>query len=235
MIKNQGFSLLEVLIASTIFASVLVVASSAFKFFVSTEQRPLNSESVMKQAMEIIKVRNSIKGLQHYYLKNKYEDLALPKLFFLGENNGFTGISREAMNFPSQPTRISVSIVRNNENKTSLSYCEFDNKTYYPELEIESSCENPLLIAQNIKQAKFSYFGWSSLQSLYGNSAYSPLLEREKEWSPVWDARERGVLPQYIKVELEYEIITDSYQPLQLWFHISDADPVSYSVNNRNE
>jgi hypothetical protein len=73
------------LIASTIFAAVLLIASSAFKFFMSMGSRSVNSEQVMQEAISAIKVRDSIKGLHHYYLRDNAISLNDAKPFFLGE------------------------------------------------------------------------------------------------------------------------------------------------------
>jgi prepilin-type N-terminal cleavage/methylation domain-containing protein len=235
--KNQrGFSLLETLIASTIFATVLLLASSAFKFFMSIGERPVNSQSVMQESMASITLRGAIKGLYHYYIKQNAVTNAPAKLLFLGTKNGFTGISVSALDFPQQPARITLSEKKDNAGILNLAYCEYDNNVIYPTVNIKTECDSPKTIATNIKKFHFSYFGWSSISHLYNNPYTSNNLIKNKEWSVNWDASIRGILPQFIKIEIEYNEKQATFQPTQLWFHITDADPVQFSTNgNSNE
>jgi len=197
----------------------------------SVGARPVNSDSVMQETMASITVRDAIKGLYHYYIKNTAVAIGPAKLFFLGEKNGFTGISVNSLDFSHQPTRITVSEKKDQANKSNLVYCEYDNSKVFPILNIKAECNDPKIIAYNIKQAKFSYFGWSSLNHLYGITSASNSLVDTKAWSTTWDAAKRDILPQYIKIEFAYNEGQTKYQPTQLWFNISDADPVQFSVN----
>lgn len=229
--KQQGFSLLETLIASTIFATVLLLASSAFKFFMSVGERPVNSELVMQETMTSITLRGAIKGLYHYYIKTTAVTIEPAKLFFLGTKDGFTGITVNAIDFSQQPTRITVSETKDQMTVSNLVYCEYDNSILFPTLNIKAKCKNPKVIASNIKKIDFSYFGWSSLNHLYGIPSVSNSLVENKAWSTTWDAAKRGLLPQFIKIELAYSEEKTEYQPTQLWFHVSDADPVQFSIH----
>lgn len=231
---QKAFSLLEVLIASTIFSVVLVVASSAFKFFMSMGSRTINSEVVMQESMQSINLRAAIKGLQHYYIRESAMSTEVKKLFFRGEKEGLTGITTTSLDFAQQPTRITVSKWQDKSKQWHLVYCEYDNRSVFPLAYIESTCEKPRIIASNVKKVDFSYFGWSSLDTLYGQNSQikSNLLFSKKSWQTPWYASQKGILPQYVKVAIEYEEGVKGYQPTQLWFHISDADPAQLNINS---
>lgn len=231
--NQRGFTLLEALIASTIFAIVLLIASSAFKFFMSMGSRAVNSEEVMQDTMASIQLRDSIKGLHHYYLRENAISLKEAKPFFWGGENGFTGITLNSIAFNHQPTRISIATQRS-ENKTiNLVYCEYNNKEAFPNISITPECDSPHVLAANIKTVEIDYFGWSSLSALYDNTVTSGItLTQRKVWAKEWDAKQRGVLPQYIKISIGYEERVVSYQPTQLWFHLAEADPVLFNVNS---
>ena len=230
--SQQGFSLLEVLIASTIFAAVLLVASTAFKFFMSVGARSVNSQVVMQETMAAINIREAIKGLSHYYIKETAVSLDSAKLFFLGHQEGFTGISANTIDYPTKPAQIKVMVKKGDNEQLDIIYCEFDNSIMFPNKYRNVDCLTPKIIAANIKQVEFSYFGWSSLQSLYGLSLINNASTASKVWSSSWDASKRGILPQYIKISIEYNEAQASYQPSQLWFRVADADPVQFSVNS---
>lgn len=230
--KQQGFSLLEALIASTIFAAVLLIASSAFKFFMSMGSRSINSEQVMQDTMNAIETRDSIKGLHHYYLRENAISQKDAKPFFWGSPDGFTGITLNAIDFGSQPTRISVTVQRDLNDITNLLYCEYNNKEEFPKNSIMAECTKPKVLIDNAKSIEIEYFGWVSLNALYDNTNTSVIgLSNQKVWAHEWDASKRGLLPQYISILISYDKIKVSYQPTQLWFHIADADPVQFSVN----
>ncbi|MBU2869357.1 prepilin-type N-terminal cleavage/methylation domain-containing protein [Colwellia sp. E2M01] len=232
---QQGFSLLEALIASTIFAAVLLIASSAFKFFMSMSSRSVNSEQVMQETMNSIQLRNAIKGLHHYYLRENAISLKDAKPFFRGNEEGFTGITLDGINFVNQPVRITLSILNNDNNISNLVYCEYSNKLTFPTADITAKCDQPKVLAANVTDVAFDYFGWSSRDALYnlsgtiGNTGTS-----RKGWLKLWRGELQGLLPQYIRVVIRYnnEINnTKPYQPTQLWFQITDADPVQFNVN----
>jgi len=234
---QQGFSLLEALIASTIFASVLLIASSAFKFFMSIGTRSVNSEQVMQETMSSIKFRDSIKGLSHYYIRDNAVNLDDAKPFFLGNEKGFTGITLNAIDFSKQPTRISVALQTAKSNIVELVYCEYNNKMIYPTGSINPECDTPKVMAFNIKSLDFDYFGWPSLNALYNIRSLGTVddFTNKKGWAKHWDAKKRGILPQYIKISIIYNEIATSYQPSQLWFKIADADPVQFNVNTTSD
>ncbi len=231
--QQQGFSLLEALIASTIFSVVLLIASSAFKFFMSMGSRSVNSEQVMQDTMNSIKMRDSIKGLHHYYLRESAISLAAAKPFFWGSQEGFTGISLNAIDFSHQPTRITVAAKKNSHNVTDLVYCEYNNKLEFPITNISVECDYPKVLAANINSVEFEYFGWSSLSALYDTSVvWGDSFMNKKKWSKQWHGKEQGLLPQYIHISIGYNDGVRAYQAKQLWFHIADADPVQFSVNS---
>lgn len=232
---NLGFSLLETLIASTIFAAVLLIASSAFKFYMSIGNRAINSEKVMQEAIFSIQIRNTIKGLYHYYIKSQSTGSGeSKKLIFHGESYGFSGVTLNGYVFPNQPANISISVLASEGDFKKLVLCEFDSKTRVPTSNIDVSCTSPVLIAENLRRAKFSYFGWTSVDMLFGvNTALNDL--NSKVWSSTWNAELRGLLPQYIKIDLEHENNSYGYQPTQLWFQLADADPVQFKENNSND
>jgi len=232
--KQQAFTLLEVLIASTVFSVVLLIASSAFKFYMSLGSRTVNSELVMKEAMDMIKIRSSIKTIQYYYIPESGVSLSGAKLFFRGSKDGFVAITIGSINFPAQPTRISIEEKRNEKNQLDLVYCEFPNNSSFPTVVSDASCDEPMIIAKNIKSAVFSYFGWPSIDALYGTVG-TGILDKAQNWITPWLGSNRGVLPQYIKVLITYEQGEKPYRPSQLWFHISDADPAQILMNNTSD
>ena len=233
-LAQRGFSLLETLIASTIFASVLLIASSAFKFFMSANERPINSEAVLQEAMSTIRVRDSIKSIAHYYLKEPGETVDTTSPFFWGDPEGFTGISNSSIKYHQQPTRITLSKTQSDNNKLHLVYCEYDNSSHYPTKNTKPQCNFPIVIADNATKIQFSYFGWSTLNRLYGIVDGKNAFETDKLWTSTWDASDREVLPQYIKIELEYEL-GNIPQLRQLWFHIADANPVRFNIYRQTD
>ena len=232
--KQQAFSLLEILIASTIFSVVLLVASSSFKFFMSMGSRQINSEGVMQESMNMIKIRSAIKGIQSYYIRKSAISLQDSVLFFQGKSDGFTAMTISSIDFPAQPARISVAKKQENANQWNLVYCEYDNRIEFPLTSLDINCDDPKIIASNIESVDFSYFGWSSLDTLYSLSGTSQIVQftNKKVWATPWDAAQRGIIPQYIKISVTYMAGVKPYQPSQLWFHLSDADPVQISTNN---
>jgi hypothetical protein len=223
------------LIASTIFAAVLLIASSAFKFFMSMGSRSVNSEQVMQEAISAIKVRDSIKGLHHYYLRDNAISLNDAKPFFWGSEAGFTGITLSSIDYEKQPTRISVSVLEGENSLRDLVYCEYDTTQEFPTYTITPECEYPIIVATGINTIEVDYFGWLSLNALFDSSATMGVnLTKKTDWSKNWDTTKRGLLPKFIKISIEYDEGKSTYQPRQLWFQITDADPVQFSVNTTN-
>lgn len=201
----------------------------------SMGSRAVNSEQVMRDTMSSIKLRDSIKGLHHYYLRENAISLKEAKPFFLGDQGGFTGITLNSIEFFKQPARISIAAQAESNTVTNLIYCEYNNKQEFPRKSIASECDDPKVLAANIKTVVIDYFGWSSLSALYDNTTASAIgLSKKKEWAKEWDAAKRGLLPQYISISISYNEGGTAYQPTQLWFHIADADPVQFTNNRSN-
>lgn len=233
---QSGFSLLEAIIASAIFSAVLIIASSAFKFYMSAGSRTVNSENIVKETMLAIKIRDSIKEIQHYYLKLNTLSSDDPVLFFKGAENGFTGISANSINYPEQSTKIALFKSQDADGYYSLIYCEFDNKTTYPTLDVASQCQQPIIWIEKLKEISFTYFGFKSLESLYNTSAYFGEEQNvKKEWSVNWDGSLRNVLPQFVQINITYPDDETGYYAEQIWLKIPDTDPLQIKVNNQSD
>ena len=222
---SQGFSLLETIIASMIFSAILILASSAFRFFTQNADRAVSSKQVMSDAMLAIDVRNSIKDIQYYFLPPQGKSHLPAELFFHGEPNWFTGISTSALNASASPSQISLFTKSEGEDK-KLYYCEHSMKLSYPTMLATKDCDSPILMADEIDTINFSYYGWRGINSLYSTPGNNVALKDKKTWRDKWVAKELGVIPQYIRIELSYKPAARLYLPTELWFKLAEADPV---------
>lgn len=235
--QNLGFSLLEALIASTIFAAVLLIASTAFKFFMGQGTREINSQSVMYELMNSIKVRESISATYSYFIKKTAISHEQARVFFFGSQEGFTGITVKPLTFEGQSTRYSVFSINNrveNLSTMQLVYCEYDNNREYPLVKIGNTCSHPIVLANHIKNVEYSYFGWPSSDVFFFSASEfnSTTNKAKKEWTSIWNAEIRNILPEYIKVTVEYAGIVKPYRPKQFWFKVNETDPLQYRNNN---
>lgn len=198
----------------------------------SMGSRAVNSEQVMQATMDSIKLRDAIKGLHHYYLRENAISLKEARPFFWANQDGFTGITLNGIDFNNQPARISVTALTKENGITDLIYCEYDNRQTFPKKSIAAECDSPKVLANNIKTIDITYFGWTSLNALYDNPVVSAIsMANKKGWAKEWDGAKRGLLPQYISISIGYAEGGMPYQPTQLWFHLTDADPLQFSVN----
>lgn len=225
--KSQGFSLLEALIAATIFSLILMVSSNAFQFFMQVGARPINSKMVLSQTIDMLNIRDSIKSLHYYYTPSSTLNNAPSTLFFSGNSKAFTGITINSINFKDKPTRLVVSVGDNIAGESSLTYCEHDLSKEYPSIRIKKGCDNPKYLATNISDVQFKYFGWRSMDALQGISNGQP----DSEWSTTWSGDKRKILPEFIHISFRRQN-EDSYLPTQFWFKLADADPVQIKNNS---
>ncbi|GHE80624.1 type IV pilus modification PilV family protein [Thalassotalea profundi] len=230
--RQQGFSLLETIIASLIFAAILAIASLAFKFFITNSTKTSISDEILNETAMLINIRNAIKGTEHYFLPLKKQQLIGSKLFFNGTDNSFTGITARSLGFQSRPTQYRVFVQTNEDDQKSLLYCEYDMKQSYPLLTRNDNCSFTATIADSIDDVSFSYFGYESINDLFGISSLG--VEKKKRWKTDWNGENAKILPQYIQVRIEYKEKVAVYKPEQMWFRIPDADPVHLAENSSN-
>ena len=228
--QQQGFSLIETIIASLIFAAVIAIASLAFKFFITNSTKTSLSDEILNETAVMINLRNAIKGTEHYFLPLKRQQLLGPKLFFHGSDYSFTGITTHSLRFPSQPTQYRVFVQTSEDNKKSLLYCEYNMKESYPLLTKDDNCSFTATIADSIDGVSISYFGYDSVNDLFGIKRSSN--KDKKRWKTDWDGAVAKILPQFIQLKIEYQEKVASYKPEQIWFRIADADPVHLAESN---
>jgi len=226
MIKNKGYTLVEVLTAMVIFSLVISIAVSSYRYFFSATGKTSKNKDDLALLTKRKIINQSIKAMQAYYYRN-FE--GTNKLFFYGDQNVVSFVS-DHPSLLEEPLVVANLYVTNSGK--DLMYCEqglgtvnLDNYKFR-----ESQCEHKLVYLTN-EQIKMSFFAWENhleLDDFYSEFT-TQVVEPKPKWRLQYDAKTTLSLPLFIKVSLTGK---NKMLPNEFMFKIQEELP--YTKRRKN-
>ncbi len=229
---QRGMTLIEMLVALVILASVLSLSSETYRYYVTSQQ---HTSKVLDNALDTLRAEQllarQIAGTMLYYVtarsgaKTALYNGAEQQLMFVSNNSVVT------------PGFAALSLFRRNDG--ALQYCEqplTEHTLISAPASAEDICNNYQLNLFAADVIQFSYFGWLSAMSQFtaGGETVSE-LPHLADPGPVWQhhylAESTNTLP--IIISLKWIVQGQEYE---WWFRAADIDParLSYSGSMQN-
>lgn len=215
--RQQGFTLIEMLIAMVILSMVMTLASTMYSTYIkgfNTEQRLITG--ALQSFKNHQRLQQQLSAAIYYYVQNPKSGT---ELLFEGENQQLYFISGKSMTAPEIPAAAWLGIIDG-----QFVYCErllTDFLVTTPALVAEELCEQFRLDIQPAESLSFSYFGFASRAERFpGSNEFSSEIETmPAKWYPQFRGVEHGLLPDYIRFEVSHEDKTDQY-----WIQVLNHD-----------
>jgi|GEM_PF-5627656 len=217
MVKQRGLTLLEMLVALSIMSAVMMLASSAYRYYVlglNQQQKQLQTQLTQLKAHTAWQQQLSAAAL--YFVKKP----ELNQLLFVGQLHEVTWMSHRSVQQADLPAIAWMGV----ENGVWL-YCEATLRQLFVTTQIPTStqiCEPFRQEIAPVSQLRFSYFGWKSPAEKYagmgeGAQVINPF---KPEWHDEYDAAVKELLPTYIKLDVTTDSGSNSY-----WVQVVESDP----------
>ena len=226
MIKNKGYTLIEVLVAMVIFSVLITLAVSSYRYFFSATASKNGQTYALSLLSQRKLINTSIKAIEPYYYLS-YDNKST--LFFQGEKQNLSFISYNP-SYLNEPLVISTLFIANSGKE--LRYCErplgslpLANYRFR-----ENDClESKLYLqADNIN---FSYYSWKDAFEFY--DYYSEHLNVTVKPKPQWRAQYNSdktlALPLFIRI---HTTKNDGLLPAEFMFEVPPELPLAKRDKN---
>lgn len=185
--NNQGFTLLELLIAITLSILVLVVLGAAMRLGYRSQSKG-TERSEVTQKVRILDDRIAwlIRGAYPYYLKKSDEK----KIFFEGKSDRAGFVTSSIDTYGTGPEDLAglkwVSIFVDSEG------LKIREKIFFLEDVFEESNGKTYLLDPEVKKIEFEFFEIKE-------------GEKQGDWITEWDPNDKEMIPSAVKVKMTLE------------------------------
>ncbi|WP_158678129.1 PulJ/GspJ family protein [Pseudoalteromonas sp. T1lg23B] len=221
--NTKGFTLVEVLIAMTIFSMVIALAVMSYRFSLqqlTKEQANHNIEQLSRVKLVNRTIREATPFGYHNELRERVP-------FFIGTRSSFSFINRSPI-LISSPMSIATLYLAEQE----IRYCETPfGSTALEHYRFDSdNCEQSLTF-MTVKTAQFEYYAWkdwlelSNYYSSYMNVAIKPV----PRWSTDFDASKRRIMPLFVRLKISEE---NAEQESQLIYKLMRVPPSLFGAGS---
>jgi prepilin-type N-terminal cleavage/methylation domain-containing protein len=215
--KERGLTLLEMLVALSIMSAVMMLASSAYRYYVlglNLQQKQLHTQ--LNQLKVNTAWQQQLAAAAQYYVKN----VDVNAMLFVGQMHEVTWVSHRSMQHADLPSVAWMGV----ENGVWI-YCEATVRQLFVTTQVPKSADICAVFRQEItavSSIRLSYFGWKSPAEKYagmseGSQMVSPF---KQEWHDEYDAAVKELLPTYIKLDVTTESGKNTY-----WVQVVESDP----------
>lgn len=200
--RAQGFTLLEMLIATTLLAVVLSLGNMAFGLF---STRWADREDAFTARFEatrrVLLVQDVIESLFPYVV---HDPEGAARIYFEGNVNGFVAVAAQGLYQNDTECVVRLRL----EQSADLSFRLLYEEWPLSGVELENSKQpipfgEPLEIAKGLRGAKFDYFGWPTEAAKLA-SADRRLNEQKArpQWLSRYNSLSSDLMPRQIRLSL---------------------------------
>jgi prepilin-type N-terminal cleavage/methylation domain-containing protein len=202
--RNQGFTLIEMLISMVLLSMVLLIATSAYSMFSEKWNGRLGYfNRSATNAKHFILVQEILKSIKPYVVTDDKDNA---KLYFEGNRNGFVAVSLRSLFQPNKPAVIRLQILQNEDFSYALVYQEsVMAEQLLTKVTQQIEFTSPIILFDNLKDVEFTYFAWPSIKSKNWQPDVSFELPEPKAWFGEYNSIEKRVFPEKIKIVFNSE------------------------------
>ena len=199
MRRNQGFTLIEMLISMVLLTMVLLIASGAYSLFSERWHGRLGYfNQSATQAKQLILVQEVLKSIIPYVVTDEQGNA---NLYFEGNRNGFVAVARRSLFNPESSAVVRLKVRQNEDFSYALVYQEWAmTKQLLTKVRQQIDFSEDIVLFDNLKTIEFLYFGWPSTKSKYWQPDVSRELPEPKGWFSEYDSIQKKIHPEQVKV-----------------------------------
>ena len=209
--KNQGFTLIEVIISTLILSSAIILAGLAFSFFSDRwDNVTVRISESRSKTMQLMRLENCIYGIQDYYIRSPENK---PSLVFYGKKEELIAISSEPISgmrgsvvFRLAPFVSDVGVKHYFYQEWSLNLHTL-NVTGDLQKILNEKPQTELIIFSELDSISLEFLGVSSFKEYLGANATSSLeldlYHFIVKWKNEYSGSEIGVLPVRIRLKID--------------------------------
>ena len=197
---TKGFTLVELMIASTILIMVMLVGTYAYSLFAKKWDEQLgNVNQAMWQIKELTLINSLLDGIVPLALFNQREGKGF---YFIGEQQSLIAISLQGLVNQDQPVVFSLSLqLQGNENV--LIYREASTSTnLILNTQQQIRYQHQLVLLKGLKNINFDYFGWPSFAVKARNSFEPSSRGPRASWYKKYNGQDAGLHPEKLTLSL---------------------------------
>lgn len=200
--RDQGFTLIELMVSLVLLSMVILIGSSAFSMFSARWDGRLGKfNQSVNQARNMILVEEALSSIIPYVT---FDDSDNPQLYFEGNRNGFVAVTLRPVFSPGQAAVIRFQAIQQADLTFKLSYQEWPMaEGVLVNSQQEIPFNTPLVLFSNLQQVNFSYYGWRSLKDRDWTPDSQNSNRRSKSWSNNYNSLNIGLQPEKIAVEFQ--------------------------------
>ena len=200
--RESGFTLVEVMISTTIIALVVYLAFQAQSFFVNIwYSHKLSTLAAMENYRAHTLVRSAIESITEYFITDPESERAGARYpYFIADSASVAFVTLSSVFSKGHAAAGKISLKKNSgEKTTALVYEEMPFDTLYIRYQGDRTAySRSIVIADNVSKATFRYYGtweiiWDSELEYY---------KTIKRWQDVYQGKDRNTTPDIIEITL---------------------------------
>jgi prepilin-type N-terminal cleavage/methylation domain-containing protein len=196
-IKNQGFTLLELIVSISILSLLLFTGAYSYGLMSERWNRELGQfTNSTKDYKHLELVQRLLEGVQPYVVVDSNQK---PSFFFIGDNNSLLGISRSGFFSGEYPEIFRLSIVNKENDKVDLIYQSVSSERILLKGTDQSiDFSHQLILFSSIDKVQFSYYGWPHL---FEKNAIDKTNKRA-QWFERFSGIDNQIMPEKFNMTL---------------------------------
>ena len=201
----RGFTLLEMLIATTVLALILTVGNTAFGLFTSRwGDREDAFTARFEHTRRTLLLQDVMDSLLPYVVR---DGEGTARLYFEGNRNGFVAVAAQGLFREDTECVVRLQLAQQQDLTFALLYEEWPlGNAQLLDAQQPIPFGPPLILAEGLQAARFDYFGWPSLAAKLA-AAERPAGTRgpQPQWQEAYNALSAELMPWRIRLTLGTE------------------------------
>jgi len=201
--RSQGFTLIEVLLATLLFSVLIGIASWGYSQYLRVWESELFSDvPEMSAYRRLTLMRRSIEGIFDYYVTSAKSDFMVP--FFEGRASGFVFVTRCPV-FSEAEVALAHVRLDKHEDRYRLTYTEESlGETYLAVRKEGLDPNHTFIVMDDVSRYEIAYFGLSS-EGLTPEQLSAETDLRTYKWTSDFSGGQRGLMPAKVDMQLQKE------------------------------
>ena len=197
-LRQQGFTLVETLIAMVILMSLIFTANYTYSFYTRYWSGKLGQfDQSLFTARGLLQLKQAVESAIPYVVRGEGDDVGF---YFLGRDEGFTLVSASPIFGSTEHSSSVIRVFREQENgHYQVVYEEAPlSRELLVDLEQELTFTNRLVLFKTEQPISFDYYGWPNR-----NARYSQTTDANKRlWRAIYDGAKTDIQPLAIRMHI---------------------------------